>query len=63
MGDALERELHRFTFRYTDIAESRRSLAGAAWALNRNGIIRLAGVVSPNLVLTLNHESMTNYRA
>ena len=26
------------------------------WALNRSGIIRLAGVVSPNLVIALNHE-------
>ena len=55
-GHALEGELHRITFRYTDISQSRRSLALAAWALNRNGIIRLTGVVSPNLVLTLNHE-------
>ena len=56
MGDALEGELHRITFRYTDISQSRRALARAAWALNRNGIIRLTGVVSPNLVLALNHE-------
>ena len=55
-GDALEGELHRITFRYTDISQSRRALARAAWALNRNGIIRLTGVVSPNLVLALNHE-------
>ena len=32
MGDALEGELHRITFRYTDIAQSRRSLAQAVWA-------------------------------
>ena len=56
MGHALEGELHRITFRYTVISQSRRSLAQAAWALNRNGIIRLTGVVTPNLVLTLNHE-------
>ena len=55
-GDALEGELHRITFRYTDISLSRRALARAAWALNRNGVIRLTGVVSPNLVLALNHE-------
>ena len=56
MGDALEEELHRITFRYTDTFQSRRALARAAWALNRNGIIRLTGMVSPNLVLALNHE-------
>ena len=39
-----------------DISQSRRALARAAWALNRSGIIRLAGVVSPNLVIALNHE-------
>ena len=33
-GHALEGELHRITFRYTDISQSRRSLALAAWALN-----------------------------
>ena len=55
-GHALEGELPRITFRYTAISQSRRSLAQAAWALSRNGIIRLTGVVSPNLVLTLNHE-------
>ena len=49
-------ELHRITFRYTDISQSRRVLAWTAWALNRNGIIRLTGVVSPNLVLALNHK-------
>ena len=55
MGHALEGELHRITFRCTDISQSRRSLARAAWALNRNGIIRLTGVAFPNLVSTLNH--------
>ena len=55
-GHALEEELHRITFRYTDISQSRRSLAQTAWTFKRNGIIRLTGVLSPNLVLTHNHE-------
>jgi hypothetical protein len=56
MSHALEGELHQITFRHTNISQSRRSLAQAAWALNRNGTIRLTGVVSLNLVLKLNHE-------
>lgn len=56
MGDALEGELDRITFRHADISQSRRCLVQAAWALHRNGIIRLTGVIPNRHVLSLNHE-------
>ena len=57
MGDAFEGELHCITFRYTDISQSRRSLAQKrSFYKPQRNYSRLTGVASPNLVLTLNHE-------